>query len=731
MKQALTPLSASLLAGGLISICWPAAAQQGGAAATDAVAATAAPATEAGAQANTKDEKDALPQVIVTSQRRRQSLQRTPVAVTAVTEGKLIEQGVTNTVDLAAQVPSLQASQDGQIYLRGVGTSQIDENADPTVGAHTDGVYLSRPKAVMASGFYDVERVEVLRGPQGTLFGRNSTAGSLNVITRQPVFEREGGASLELGNDGKLAAGGVMNVVLSPQWALRVASQTNYHKGYVKPVNDIAPAADSADSKSARLGLLYKPHQGFSALLRLDTTHDTGLSEQYGSQRIPGSQAAGNTTPPGPAKPAYVDDHYHGAALEVNADAGPGKLTVVAAHRVADVNELGASVPSDWAMINRYKDVTDQVESRYVYESSALQMVAGLFHYREHNDTDIRFDVGAIPGYAPMHCCSFDFALKNISTAAFGQATYALAPAWRVTGGLRITDDNKKRTGMFIGALAGDGTLALKGGGVPLDSEGHWKKTSYKIGAEFDVAAKSMLFANLSTGYKAGGANSNNTVYDPEYITSYELGWKNRFFNDRLQLNLDLFRYDYKNLQVQRFVPDPVFGVSSQTLNAGQARSQGLEIESHYRASDADTLDLTLAWLDAKYVSFKVEDAPGVFSVYDGKRLAKAPKRTLSLGWEHVVALGNAHLKVRAQTHVESGKYLVFTNEAASRQPGYTKSDAMLTYEPDDGHWSLMGYVRNIEGKAVRTYFVNSGANGNYVNVAPPRTFGMRFDYRF
>jgi iron complex outermembrane receptor protein len=724
MKRALTPLATSLMACGFIAHIPAASAQQETPAAAESKEAKGA-----------KEARDPakLETVIVTSQRRKQSLQKTPVAVTAINETKLIEQGIQNTVDLTTQVPSFEASQDGQVYLRGVGTSQTNENAEPTVGAHTDGIYLARPKSVMATGFYDVERVEVLRGPQGTLFGRNSTSGSLNVITRQPGFETEGSASLEAGNYGKLLFGGMVNVPLSKEWAFRAAFQSNSHRGFTSPVNDVAPALDSADAKSARVGLLYKPSERFSALLRLDATNDRGLTEQYGTKRIPGTEGPGAVAAAGPSRPAFVDDRYNGAALEINADAGPGKLTFVTARRVADVNELGETIPTALPTLTRFKDVTNQHELRYVYEGQKLQVVGGLFHYTERNDVDSRFDVGPI--YAPLNCCSFEFKLKNVAAAVYGQATYAVMPDLRVTGGLRMTDDKKDSGGIFIGALSADGKLDLAGGGIPVASSGHWKKLNYKVGLEYDVAAQSMLFANVSTGFKSGGANNNrvnaNTIYDPEHIRAYEIGWKNRFLDDRVQLNLDLFRYDYTDLQVQRFVPDPLFGFASQTINAGRARSEGLEIEAFWRLSDTDRVDVTLARLDAKYVDFRVEDAPGVFSTYDGKRLAKAPKNAISVGWEHSFDFGNAMLKLRLQTHYESAKYLLYTNEAASLQPSFTKSDVIATWQPDGGRWSLMGYVRNIENREVRTFYTSAGANGSYVNTAPPRTYGLRFEARF
>jgi len=153
--------------------------------------------------------------IVVTAQRRQESLQKTALAVTAIKGDKLVEQGVRNPTDLSTRVPSLQISTSGMVYLRGVGTSNVNEASDPTVASHVDGVYLARPSGVLAAGFYDIQRVEVLRGPQGTLYGRNATSGSINIISNQPEFKNSGALVAEIGNYGTLTTSGYGNLAVS------------------------------------------------------------------------------------------------------------------------------------------------------------------------------------------------------------------------------------------------------------------------------------------------------------------------------------------------------------------------------------------------------------------------------------------------------------------------------------------------------------------------------------
>nr|WP_315400633.1 TonB-dependent receptor [uncultured Duganella sp.] len=659
----------------------------------------------------------AIAEVVVTAQRRKQSLQKAAVAVTAVGEGQLIQQGARSVVDVAAMVPSLQISQTGQIALRGVGTPSTSENADPTVAPHVDGIYIARPVAMLGAGLFDVERVEVLRGPQGTLYGRNATAGSMNIITRQPEFATEGSLATEFGNYDLKLLSGMANVALSDVLALRVAAQTNSHSGYIASGNIRTPATDSADTASARVSLLYKPSRDWSALVRIDSTRDTGNSYQYGTVPVAADGKALRAS--AAILPAWNDGRYNGASLEMNWLLGPGNLTYVGARRRTATDQLTQLVAYDIPLRSKSTDVTDQQELRYVGDLGKFNFVTGLFYFKEENTVDFRANFGG--------CCAYENQVDNKSFALYGQGTYRLTDRLRTTLGLRRTHDKKSRTG---GGFALDGDFNIGGSISPSDSFGDWRRTNYKVGVEFDVGNNSMLFANLSTGYKAGGANDNSTVYDPESIKAWELGWKNRFLDNRLTLNLDVFNYDYSALQLQRYMVGTVV-----TLNAGKAYSRGIELEGSYRPTADDQFDFSVGAMRARYSDF-VEVAGNTAADvrdYSGNRLAKAPPVTVNLGYQHVFTVGTGTLTARAQTHYEAAKYMDYSNIASSRQRAYTRSDVVLTYAPADARWKLMAYARNLENKVVMTdFFVTNGAaHGVLANIAAPLTTGLRLDVFF
>lgn len=209
-----------------------------------------------------------LDEVVVTAQRRSENLQKTPLTVSAVTGDKLESQGIKTVVDLSAQVPALQISSSGSgaavVFLRGIGSTNTTEVGDPAVAYHIDGIYIARSTSVGAL-FYDIDRVEVLRGPQGTLYGRNATAGAINVITKQPKFDYEGSGSVDVGNYGALTTSGMFNEPISDTLAVRAAFQQSRHDGYVKAINKGPGTGGNdrydQDDKSARIQLLWKPSE--------------------------------------------------------------------------------------------------------------------------------------------------------------------------------------------------------------------------------------------------------------------------------------------------------------------------------------------------------------------------------------------------------------------------------------------------------------------------------------
>lgn len=678
----------------------------------------------------TAEAKNSFERIEVTAQRRATSLQETPLAITALSAEDMAEQGIRSPMDLATRVPSLQISSSGQIYLRGLGTPNINEVSDPTVATHLDGVYLARPSGIVTAGIYDAARVEILRGPQGTLYGRNATSGSINIISNKPEFHNSGEVSIEAGNYGTLVTSGYGNVALSDNLAVRTSFQTNSHDGYLESQSYLHPDIDSADSKSGRVQVAWEPLDSLSVILRADYTKDNGLRSSYGEVVSEVGGEADLELSSGQF-PAQNNSSYSGYSLEINWDLALGTLTYLGAVRQMDTNSALEYLPFTGKQFSSQHNVTNQQELRLAGDAGDFTYIGGLFYFDEKNEVDERFESGDV---------YFQFAQKPVkatSLAAYGQSTYSVADAFRVTAGVRYTQDEKSRRG--VGNLL-DLDMNFISQFTENDASGDWSKVNWKVGMELDVADNAMTFINVSTGYKAGGyfdGTGPNNTFDPEDITAYEAGFKSRILDDSVLFNLDVFYYDYENLQVSTYADVTNSGVLSQvTLNAGEARSYGIEVEMRGMLTDTLSFDLSAGYLNAKYTSFYLATGDQFSGLgnpvdYTGNSLARSPKFTANLGFERDFEVAGGYLTARVQTHYEADKNLDYHNFAVTQQDSFTKSDVILTFRPTNADWTVMAYVRNIEDDR---QFVSLEPNTEtiaYGNVSVPRTFGVRFTQEF
>jgi iron complex outermembrane receptor protein len=722
--------------------------------ATQAVAPAASPAQ---VRAEAAPEPIQVEEVVVTAQRRAETVQSVPLAVSAATGESLARQGVKNIVDLSSQAPSLQISNGGggnaQVFMRGVGSTNTTVVGDPAVAVHVDGIYVSRANAISGL-FYDLDRVEVVRGPQGTLYGRNATAGAINIITNAPKRVYEGALDVEVGNYAALTTSGMVNVPLGDALAVRAAFQTTRHDGYLKAVNK-GPGTggndrNDQDDSSARLSVLYQPNERLKVLVRGDYLHRGGAG--FADVAFP--------LETGDPYAAYAkvnvsqDNTFKNLTVEANYDFDWATLTYLGGHREMDVNTVTENLASDnhRPTYQTQDNWSETQELRLGADSGKLKWVTGLYTFKEKSATDTRI-LQANGNYLAF----FQPYIFSRSVAAFGQATYSVTDRLRLTAGARYTHDHKGRNGNTYLLKPDFSILSLV---VRNLSDETWNATNWKLGLDYDLSATSMLYAQASTGYKAGGYFDGlpPNAYEPEHITAYEIGSKNRFLDRRLRLNLAGFYNEYRDLQVSAV--ENIAGQNALvTRNAGKAVIYGVEVESDFRFTRADVVDLNLSWLHARYETFVLPlgdpfvNYAGNASVercyaadyaspspragdFAGCHMARTPTWSLTAGYAHTFELANgANLTGRVQSHYESEKELEFHGFASNRQKAFTKTDLSLTYASGEGRWSLMAYVRNLEDKAVRT---NSNANattGVTTNgtafYAPPRLYGLRLSAKF
>jgi iron complex outermembrane receptor protein len=365
-------------------------------------------------------------------------------------------------------------------------------------------------------------------------------------------------------------------------------------------------------------------------------------------------------------------------------------------------------------------------ELRLASVLGAWKTIAGLYWFKEQSSIDFRYLNFPVLGVLAF----IQAPTISKSKAAFGEATYSLTPGLNLTAGLRRTFDDKSRQGysqhgnpVFFSSVN--------------DASVSYAQTTGRVGADYALSKSTMLYATLSTGYKAGGFNDGTMQtnrflrYDPEHLTALEIGIKGRFLDNRLQVNADIFGYNYKDLQLTGVTVDPVTGaLATQTLNAGKARASGLEVEGKYALGSAGKITFSATTLDAHFTSY----APLQGVDWAGKRLEKSPRVTFGLGYSHVFNFEDgASLMAYAGTRYSSSYVLNdYGNAKQYTQGRFHKSDINLNYSPSNFRWSLQAYVRNIEDKTVMTsYAAPAGDRPDTVSLAAPRTVGARVSVNF
>ncbi|MDT0510108.1 TonB-dependent receptor domain-containing protein [Novosphingobium sp. MMS21-SN21R] len=724
-----------------------------------------------------------LSEIIVTAQRREENLQKAALPVSAVAGDVLTQQSITQATDITRLVPSLQiapAASFTQIYLRGVGTFGANAFAEQGVAFNLDGVYLSRP-AAPAALFYDLERIEVLKGPQGTLYGRNATGGAVNLITKRPTLGNASGyINAEYGNYDALKGSGAINLPVGDIAAIRLSAQYAKHDGY------FSDGYDDEDTLGVRGQFRLDTGDGFNMNLMLD----------YGNV---GGKGSGGTIMPllsgnrrlGPSDPAVIaaylartptapvpqliarndgfqDNDYYGAVVTANADLGFAKLTVIPAWRRTNLDfESYAS-----SFLIDVTEDSDQMslEARLANESARFKWVLGSYYFSE--DTSARqFFNQASNG------TRINSELQTRSFSVFGEATFSLSDTFRLTGGLRYTRDNKRQvteahTLPFVGFVPPGPPAFIP---IILDirtdatSDVDFSKVTWKAGVEFDLAERSLLYATASTGFKSGILYSalGQNYSQPELLTAFTIGSKNRFLDNKLQFNLEAFYWDYKDQQVSHLAPvqvastpgGPIFGPVFKTENAGAATIYGAEVELLWQPSRNDLLSLNVQYLHTKYDDLRYQaysttgpapvigcavsptsltGASAAARIYNvdcsGQPLPNAPRWAINAGYEHTFELtGGSKVIAGADTRIESSRYLSLDYLTLGRQGSYMVSNARVTWESASGAISLTGFVNNLENELVFANSLQSPAKAGvvYNQLRPPRTYGIRAGVRF
>jgi iron complex outermembrane recepter protein len=635
-----------------------------------------------------------------------------------------------------------------QIAIRGIGFATLNPGDEGRVAYYIDGVYIARPSAQLGS-FFDVDRVEVLRGPQGTLYGRNATGGAFNVFARKPTTELSGYLNVTAGNYGLISTNGAISGPLSDTLSARLAFQTTNRGGYGKNLF-LDKSINDANTTSGRASLRWKPNDKFDLDLSANyhREHDRNyalLSFGPGTPGVAlGAGAVNFSQDIAENEETYNHRHSYGvngAGTYHLTDEVDFKTIVAYQHSWFDILN-GEGSPQPFAR-SRQHETANQFSTEFQLNGNMdrLKWTVGAYYFHEkvlpENRAAVLGSAFGGPNYVTQgFALSAD--LTSSALAGFAQANYAITDQLSLTIGGRYSYEKKRDRNDQLAVDLGTPFPApgVPGGELPipplsppfpLNQSDSFKSFTPKVTVDYKITPQTFVYATYSKGFKSGGFNyaTVQQAFLPEKLTNYEVGIKSTMLDNRLRANLSGFIYDYTNIQTQVVSSNPP-GVFVQ--NSGRARIKGLEAEITAKPVSAIQLDLTYGLLDAKFKDFITADparpALGPLQI-GGNRVPQAPKYTLNAGAQYSYDLGSGELTLRGEYHRQGKTYFTIFN---------TPTAAQRSYEGNDGHWSATAFVRNIGDKfAATSMFIQAAGFGGGLSgsAIAPRTYGATVGYKF
>ena len=680
----------------------------------------------AASAASAQDRGETLEEVVVTAQKTAENLQQTPAAITALAGEALVDAGITDLRGAQMLVPAARFQKEGnttQVFVRGVGSGLDLAPIEPTVAFNFNGVYV--PREGTSTSFYDIASLEVLPGPQGTLYGRSAIGGAVNVAFQRPTHDSTGDALVEVGNYSLLHGSAAQNLPVSDKLALRLAADYVYHDGYNQS------GADSQDDPAARLSMVYDPSEAVSVylwtygarkggsppnLVNKGTDPDTlAYSPNAFLTNDPwNDQRTGSLEPLAPfGQPRAEDQTYDtfGIGGEIDWRLNGFRVTYVPGYIYLDSASdywLGA-IP---AFISQ-KYNTQSHELRFASDNDGpVSWLGGLYAYHQRNEG--LFTVAGIFVNSDVR----DNLLKG--TGVFGQGTYRVADAFRLTGGMRYSSDKREASGY---QTANPETLEPI---LPFTFKHSYSNVDWKIGAEYDVTDRQMLYATVQTGSSPGTYNSGpeapgfEQAVKPAELTAFTAGVKSRLLDDTLQVNAEAFYYAYRDLIIQQYNQDVAF---NPVFNAQKIKISGAQVDLLWKPTRADQLNLNVAYTHARNDEFTTPAGDN----YNGLQPPYAPDWTLIAGYERSFTLGSGSVRARIDARYESSWWADYVHNPGTQQESSVKADATLTY--DSGRdWSVGLWIKNLSNEAVLAATAAGGLPGPATcYLEAPRTFGLRF----
>jgi iron complex outermembrane receptor protein len=702
-----------------------------------------------------------LEEVVVTAQKRQESMQDVPIAITALTGNDLGKQSVFSLEGLSNTLPNVQINQwanspDSAIFsIRGIGVNDSDPYVGTTVSVVVDGVVVGVNTAALIS-LFDIDRIEVLRGPQGTLFGANTTGGVINVVTKQPTGELGGDLHVAIGNYGRRVLDGAINLPISEKLAAKVSVQHNSHDGFFTNI------ADGRDLGSTNV-------TSWRGYLRYDgDNYDSTWIAEYVRSRN-GSQTNLNVGDenvvlyvPGQTglEPRYrrgqtlgwPDKNHrntYGLTWTQNFSSDIGEFVSITNYREYD-HDLYSDDDAVTPQLLQSRRQTDHKqfsqELRGTFQlNEKVQWVAGAFYFAQDYFLD---QETLLDGFAPGLGQPQSQDQETWSAAVFSQIYWDISDDLRLQFGLRAAHDETKATSTTALSFAAPGELAspsdavVPGTLVVAKGDKSWDNVGGKIGLDYRISDDTMLYGYYARGFKSGGFTGRIAVpddigpFDPEYLDTFEVGLKTELLDRTLRMNAAVFYNEYTDMQVTQNITYASGANSASITNAGKASSQGFELELTAVPHPDLVLNLAVAYLDSEYKEYNTRSPNPITGVLEevsfaGNPLMNAPEWSgnISVDYTHRTSVGSLNFFLQG-TYADE-KFSNYTAYPQELIESIALVNGKVTWRPLAENWSIGLYGRNLTDKEYISQVLWSAPGFTSGGMGAPREVGLDVSYSF
>ena len=705
---------------------------------------------------------NALEEVVVTATKRSVALQDLAGSANVLGADKLGPGGIQEVRDMQVDIPNLSLGDQfgfARVFMRGIGMTSIDIGGEGAVAFLQDGAIVPRPAAQLM-GMFDLDQVEVLRGPQGTLYGRGATAGAINMVTAKPGKELGGYLSVTAGNYGLAQFKGAIDVPMGDALSMRLAGSLDSRDGYG---NNIFTGSDINDRDASAYRATFVYDAGGPLTATLSAQYYEEDDNNYAFSYFGQSEGSSIPVPFGvPILGGNTVGMVGGGFYDINSDQEPindrdGQLINLTIDYAFNDRWSLKSITSSQSMDrflrddldstdanlfgqNNYTEESDSFGQELIlnYSADQLDVLGGVMYFEEDLYGEVRVPLTNLCFLLAPAACGTpvgdflnggnylqDGDVDIEAWGAYVEANYSISDKWSVIAGLRYNYEERDGTGSFI-----FDAISLN---VPTNQRESWNDLTPRITLQYSPNDNMLLYATYTEAFKSGVINTGSTSppLDPETVDAFEVGLKGQNASGTLRYSVAAFFYDYQDMQIS-FV-DETSTVS--TVNAAEAENSGIELEIDGSLGNGFAFDFYLTYLNAEYQEFFNGDYANGFAITDlsGNTLPNAPESTAKLGLTWEGAVGGGTLTVRGEAYYQDDVYFTEWNREDAYQKSYEQINASVDYSWND-QWLLSLWGRNLSDEEVMSNNIITAPLYDSLRVGavlPPRTYGATVTYQF